>query len=62
MEPASAAVGSEIPSVAAEILIVLVPDPASHDTADGNDHAAADRNSRRDRFLKLWKRRSQRSE
>jgi len=63
MEPAGAAVGSaEIPSVAAEILIVLVPDPASDDTADGNDHVAAGRIRRRDLFAKFWTRRSQRSE
>ena len=63
MEPAGAAIGSaEIPSIAAEILIVLVPDPVSHDTADGNDHVAAGRIRRRGRFPKFWARRSQRSE
>lgn len=63
MEPAGAAVGSaEIPSIAAEILIVLVPDPVGDDTADGNDHVAAGRIRRRDLFSTFWARRSQRSE
>jgi hypothetical protein len=63
MEPAGAAVGSaEIPSIAAEILIVLVPDLVSDDTVDGSDHVAARRNRRRGRFAKVWTRRSQRSE
>jgi hypothetical protein len=63
MEPAGAAVGSaEPPSIAAEILIVLVPDPVSDDTAGGSDLVTAGRNRRRDRFSKFWTRRSQRSE
>ena len=63
MEHTGAAIGSaEIPSLAAEILIVLVPDPVSDDTADGSDHVAAGPNRRRDRFARLWRRRSQRSE
>jgi len=63
MEPAGAAIGSaEIPSIAAEILIVLVSDPVSHDTADGNDHVVAGRIRRRGRFPKFWAPRSQRSE
>jgi len=63
MEHTGAAIGSaEIPSLAAEILIVLVPDPVSDDTADGSDHFAAGRNRRCDRFARLWRRRSQRSE
>jgi hypothetical protein len=65
MEHAGAAIGSaEIPSLAAEILIVLVlvPDPVSDGTADGSDHVVAGRNRRRGRFARLWRRRSQRSE
>lgn len=63
MEPAGAAVGAaEIPSIAAEILIVLVPDVVSDDTADGGDPVAAGRTSRRGLFSKLWTRRSQRSD
>ena len=63
MEPAGAAVGSaEIPSIAAEILIVLVPDLVSDDSAGGNDHGAAGRIRRRDLFSKFWARRSQRPE
>jgi hypothetical protein len=60
-EPAGAAVGAaEIPSIAAEIIIDLVPDPVSDDTADGGDHVATGRPGRRGRFSKLWTRRSQR--
>jgi len=63
MEPAGAAVGSaEIPSIAAEILIDLVPDPVSDDTADGNDHVAADRIRRPGLFSKFRAHRSRRSE
>jgi hypothetical protein len=63
MEPVGAAVGAaEFPSIAAEILIVLVPDPVSADTVDGSDHVAAGPASRRGRFSKLWTRRSQRSD
>ena len=62
MEPAGAALGSaETPSIAAEILIVLLPDPVSEDTADGSDPVTAGRNRRSDRFAKFWTRRSQRS-
>jgi len=60
-EPAGAAVGvAEIPSIAAEIIIVLMLDPVSDDTADGGDHIAAGRASRRGRFSRLWTRRSRR--
>ena len=63
MEHAGAAIGSaEIPSLAAEILIVLVPDPVSDGTAEGSDHIVTGRNRRRDRFARLWRRRPQRSE
>ena len=61
MEPAGTAVGSaELPSIAAEILIVLVPDRVSDDTADGSDHVTAGRNHRRGWFAKRRARRSQR--
>jgi hypothetical protein len=60
-EPAGAAVGAaEIPSIAAEIIIVLVPDPVSDDPADGGDHVAAGQTGRRGRFSRIWTRRSQR--
>lgn len=63
MEPAGAAIGAaEFPSIAAEILIVLVPGPVSDDTVDGGDHVVAGRISWRGRFSKLWPRRSQRSD
>ena len=63
IEPADAAVGAaEIPSIAAEILIVLVPDPVSDDTADSGDPVAVGLTSRRGLFSKLWARRSQRSD
>jgi hypothetical protein len=60
IEPADAAVGAEIPTISAEILIVLVPDVVSDDTADGGDPVAAGLTSRRGLFAKLWARRSQR--
>jgi hypothetical protein len=54
MEPTGTTVGSdEMPSIAAEIIIVLDPDPASDDAADGGDPVTAGRNLRRDRFVKL---------
>jgi hypothetical protein len=63
IEPADAAVGAaEIPSTAAEILIVLVPDVVSDDTADGSDPVAAGLTSRRGLLAKIWTRRSQRSD
>lgn len=63
MEPAGAAIGAaEFPSLAAEILIVLVPDLVSDDTVDGGDHGAAGRASRRGRFSKLWTPRSRHSD
>ncbi len=63
MEHTGAAIGfAEIPSLAAEMLIVLVPDPVSDGTADGGGHVAAGRTRRPGRFARLWRRRSQRSE
>jgi hypothetical protein len=63
MEPAGAAVGAaEIPSIAAEILIVLMPDVLSDDTADGGDPVTVGRTSRRGMFSRLWKGRSRRSD
>jgi len=63
MEHTGAAIGSaEIPSLAAEILIVLVPDPVSDDAADDADHVVAGRNRWHDRFSRLWARRFQREE
>jgi len=64
-EPAGTAVSGappEAPTVAAEILIVLIDDTFGDGTADSGSLAAAGRNRRRGRFAKLGIRRSQRSE
>jgi hypothetical protein len=63
MEPAGTAVGSpdETPTLAAEIVIVLMRDPVSDDTADGSTHVAAGREHGRGWLSQRRARRSQRS-
>jgi len=53
---------SELPSIAAEILIVLMPDTVRDDTAEGSDHVTAGRTRRRGWFSKPWTHRPQCSE
>jgi len=69
MEPAGTAVGSaEMPSIAAEILIVTEPYPIGDGTTDGSIHVTADRKyglgwfSQRQGRTGRRARRSQRSE
>lgn len=65
MEPAGTAVSGappEMPSIAAEILIVLEPDPRSDGAVDGSNHVMTDRKHKRGWLSRPRARRSQSSE